>query len=118
MTALRGEFNRSLQHILRISQLGFDRARPFAAFGKVTVTRGRAIDITGDRGNRPAASSHQTFNKRTAAATSPVQCNLEWVRENSVTVSCVPVGALTLLFTSHVAVFYDPAALKTVGFFG
>jgi hypothetical protein len=65
----------------------------------------------------PIAATHSA-NKRTAAATSPVQCNLEWVRENSVTVLCVPVGALTLSFTSHVAVFYDAAALKTLGFLG
>jgi hypothetical protein len=32
MTALRGGFNRSLQHILRTSQLGSDRARSFGVF--------------------------------------------------------------------------------------
>jgi hypothetical protein len=31
-TALRGEFNRSLQHILRTSQPASDRARSFSAF--------------------------------------------------------------------------------------
>jgi hypothetical protein len=32
MTASRGEFNRSLQHILRTSQPVSDRARSFSAF--------------------------------------------------------------------------------------
>jgi hypothetical protein len=32
MAALRGEFNRSLQHIVRTSQPASDRARSFSAF--------------------------------------------------------------------------------------
>jgi len=32
MSAFRGEFNRSLKHILQTSQLGSDRARSFEAF--------------------------------------------------------------------------------------